>query len=84
MDAIFGGSIPGWFRPQVIRQGGIPSARISGFPSVIQHDSPLLPEQRGGPLVDLEGRAIGVNIARFGVLRVSRYPRPRSSGLSHK
>jgi serine protease Do len=42
------------------------SGRRTGFPAVIQHDSVLEPTQCGGPLVDLEGRVLGINIARAG------------------
>ncbi|GIW78843.1 MAG: serine protease [Gemmatales bacterium] len=38
----------------------------SGFPKILQHDSVIKPEDCGGPLVDLEGRAIGINVARAG------------------
>ena len=40
------------------------SRRDTGFGSVIQHDSLVRPEQCGGPLVNLDGRFIGINIAR--------------------
>jgi len=36
----------------------------TGFGEVIQHDGMLLPNECGGPLVDLSGRFIGMNIAR--------------------
>lgn len=42
------------------------SARATGFQNVMQHDTVLLPHQCGGPLVDIEGRAVGLNIARSG------------------
>ncbi len=45
-------------------EGGPLSRRRSGFTHVIQHDCPLRPNQCGGPLVNLDGRIIGVNIAR--------------------
>lgn len=48
------------------RMGGELSERRSGFPVVLQHDSVLGPEECGGPLIDLSGRAIGMNIARAG------------------
>ena len=51
---------------QAIVAGAIVSSRHDDFPLVFQHDSPLLPEYCGGPLVDLDGRVIGVNIARSG------------------
>jgi serine protease Do len=50
------------------------SNRRTGFPVVLQHDSIVLPEDCGGPLVDLEGRVIGLNIARAG--RVESYAIP--------
>jgi serine protease Do len=42
------------------------SKRRDGFPTVLQHDSVIRPADCGGPLVDLEGRVIGINIARAG------------------
>ncbi len=42
------------------------SGRRTGFPAVLQHDSPLRPSDCGGPLVDLDGRVLGINIARAG------------------
>lgn len=56
--------------------GGELSDRRAGFPSVLQHDTVLAPEQCGGPLVDLDGNAVGINIARSG--RVSSYALPVS------
>lgn len=40
------------------------SKRSSGFGSVLQHDTALRADQMGGPVVDLDGRVVGVNIAR--------------------
>lgn len=48
------------------RLGAIPSGRAGDFPWVLQHDTPLFPEQCGGPLLDLEGNVVGLNIARQG------------------
>ena len=56
------------------RLGAIPSHRSNGFPLVFQHDTPLFPEQCGGPIVDLNGNAIGMNIARNGPRRQLRHP----------
>jgi serine protease Do len=42
------------------------SKRRTGFTSILQHDTILKPSDCGGPLVDLEGNVIGVNIARGG------------------
>jgi len=54
--------------------GGELSTRRSGFPSVFQHDSYLQPEQCGGPVVNLDGEVVGLNIARAG--RVATYAIP--------
>ncbi|MCH2610189.1 MAG: trypsin-like peptidase domain-containing protein [Pirellulales bacterium] len=56
--------------------GGPLSERRSGFPAVFQHDSVVQPNECGGPLLDINGKMIGMNIARAG--RVSSY------GLSAK
>ena len=40
------------------------SKRRSGFPRVLQHDIMGTSKLVGGPLLDLEGRCIGMNIAR--------------------
>ena len=48
------------------RLGAVPSRRDGNFPNVFQHDTPLFPEQCGGPMVDLDGRVVGLNIARRG------------------
>ena len=47
------------------RWGGGPySDRRFGFGPVIVHDSVLSPQDCGGPLVDVEGNVIGINISR--------------------
>lgn len=51
--------------------GGPLSDRRSGFEAALQHDTVLLPSQCGGPLVDLGGKAVGINVARSG--RVESY-----------
>ncbi len=38
----------------------------TGFPMILQHDTVLRPVDCGGPLVDLDGKVIGINIARAG------------------
>lgn len=50
------------------------SARATGFNRVFMHDSVIIPNQCGGPVVNLDGRAVGINIARAG--RVSTYALP--------
>jgi serine protease Do len=51
--------------------GGSLSERRTGFPLAIQHDSVLRPTECGGPIVDLDGKVVGLNIARAG--RVESY-----------
>jgi len=53
--------------------GGI-SLRSDNFPEVLQHDIPLYPSDMGGPVATLEGKVIGINIAR--VDRVTTYALP--------
>ncbi|MEM7263333.1 MAG: trypsin-like peptidase domain-containing protein [Planctomycetota bacterium] len=61
------------------RLEGALSARRTSFSSVLQHDSVLRPKDCGGPLVDLSGRVVGINIARAG--RVNSYAVP--SAIAH-
>ena len=58
------------------RLGAIPSNRSGDFPWVFQHDTPLFPEQCGGPVLDLDGNVIGLNIARQG--RIASFAIPSS------
>tara|TARA_B100000029_G_scaffold311335_1_gene303850 strand:- start:2043 stop:3110 length:1068 start_codon:yes stop_codon:yes gene_type:complete len=46
--------------------GGQLSFRRGGFPNAFAHDTVLKPEQCGGPLVNLQGKVVGINIAREG------------------
>jgi len=48
------------------RLGSDLSNRRSGYAVILQHDSALKPSECGGPLVDLQGRVIGINISRAG------------------
>lgn len=50
--------------------------RLSGFDSVMQHDTVLAPNECGGPLLNTSGEVIGINIARAG--RVVSYALPSS------
>lgn len=50
------------------------SQRRTGFPNILQTDAVLKPTDCGGPLVDLDGKVIGVTIARGG--RVESYAVP--------
>jgi len=46
--------------------GGALSGRRTGFPAVLQTDMVVEPKDCGGPVVDLDGKVLGVNIARAG------------------
>jgi serine protease Do len=50
------------------------SKRRGGFSAVLQHDSVVESPNLGGPLVDLDGRVVGLNISRAG--RVMTYAIP--------
>lgn len=56
--------------------GGV-SLRTDGFPDVIQHDLPLNPADMGGPLLDLDGNLVAINISR--VDRVTTFALPLES-----
>ena len=58
------------------RFGGVLSEKRSNFPNALQHDLTLRPNECGGPLVDLDGKVVGVNVARAG--RVKSYAIPAS------
>jgi serine protease Do len=53
--------------------GGI-SIRTDNFQEIVQHDIPLGPADMGGPLLNLLGQAVGINIAR--VDRVTTFALP--------
>ena len=56
--------------------GGV-SLRTDNFPDVLQHQLPLTPHDMGGPLLNLNGVAVGINIAR--VDRVTTFALPMDS-----
>jgi serine protease Do len=68
------GDIPSPPAQKSTQFGAIISKRSKGFPLVFQHDTPLLPEHCGGPICDLDGNVVGINIARHG--RVGSYAIP--------
>lgn len=51
---------------QMNAMGGPLSRRNAGFETVLQHDTVLKPQDCGGPLVNLSGEVIAINIARGG------------------
>ncbi len=55
-------------------QGGRLSDNRGGYPNALQTDLPIQPRHCGGPIVGLDGRALGVNIARAG--RIKSYAIP--------
>jgi len=50
------------------------SLRRHGFPAVFAHDGRLSPSQCGGPVVNLAGEVIGLNIARADNTRTLAIP----------
>jgi serine protease Do len=54
-----------------LQMSGPVSKRKDNFPMIIQHDLPLPPEAMGGPVLDINGKAVGLNMAR--VDRVTTY-----------
>jgi serine protease Do len=56
------------------RLGSELSSRRSGYATILQHDAVLKPTDCGGPLVDLKGRVIGINISRAGRVETFAIP----------
>lgn len=56
----------------------------SGFQQVLQHDTVLKPKDCGGPVVDLSGKALGVNIARAGRVETLALPAGKVQALVKK
>jgi serine protease Do len=57
-----------------LQMSGPVSKRKDNFPLIIQHDLPLPKEAMGGPLFDLQGNCIGINIARVDRVTVFSLP----------
>jgi len=68
---------PGGRLQQMERMGGPISRVRDEFPSAIESDMRPLPNQIGGPVVDLQGRAVGITLARAG--RTRSYVMPASA-----
>ncbi len=63
------------------RMGSELSIRRGGFPAILQHDSVLRPKECGGPLVDLDGKAVGINISRAGRTETYAIPSEYATAL---
>jgi serine protease Do len=50
------------------------SRNRTGFPTALQHDMVLEPAECGGPIIDLQGHVIGINIARSGRIECFAIP----------
>jgi serine protease Do len=48
------------------RMGSELSSRRTGYGTILQHDAVLRPSDCGGPLVDIDGHVLGLNICRAG------------------
>lgn len=53
---------------------GGPSLRKTGFESVFCHDAHAEPQECGGPVFDLSGKFVGINVARFSRTRSYALP----------
>ena len=67
---------PAWI-PGPGNTGAELSRRMTGFGPVIMHDGVVAAELVGGPVVDLDGRVVGLNIARAD--RTKTYALPASA-----
>ena len=39
------------------------SSRTTGYATILQHDAVIRPKDCGGPLVDLDGKVVGMNVS---------------------
>jgi len=78
---LVGGIGPGARAEMMNQMGGALSLRNANFPAVLQHDTVLTPAMCGGPLVTLDGKAIGINIARAGRVESFAIPADVVTGL---
>ena len=57
------------------------SEKTSGYPDAIQHDIPLPPQLCGGPLFNLKGKCIGINVSRAGRTKTYAIPADEIMGM---
>ncbi len=62
-DKVFAGD-PSNRKSRNDRLSGSVSVRRTGFEKIIQHEVTLATTEMGGPLLDIKGRLLGINIAR--------------------
>jgi serine protease Do len=76
LKATLGGDFPGFMGRHDFQNslGGKLSVRRFGLPLAFQHDTVLKPSDCGGPVVDIDGKVVGFNIARSG--RTESYALP--------
>jgi len=55
-----------------------------GFPDALQHDMVLEPNEIGGPIVNLDGKVVGMNIARSGRIECFAVPSKAMKNLLQK
>ena len=60
--------------PRMKMSHGNLSKRTTGYTDAIQHDIPLPPQLCGGPLLDLNGKCIGINVSRAGRTKTYAIP----------
>ena len=63
---------------------GTLSKNRRGYPDAMQHDMVLEPSEVGGPLVNLDGKVVGMNIARSGRIECFAIPSKTIKGLLSK
>ena len=57
-----------------MQMSGPVSKRKDNFPLILQHDLPLPKEAMGGPIFNLKGECVGINIARVDRVTVFTLP----------
>ncbi len=63
---------------------GTLSKNRRGYPDALQHDMVLEPSEVGGPLVNLDGKVVGMNIARSGRIECFAIPSKTIKALLSK